>query len=104
VAPARGGGPVKLGFTEAKSLVGAWGNGTFRNLSQSITYHFGKHGAEVGAGNVWQYLRKAEGFARNLRGARVTELEAGAKRYVKMAINLIKDKAGKILSYGRVNE
>lgn len=104
VVLARGGGPVKIGFSEAKSLVGAWGSGTFRNLSQSVTYHFGKHGAEVGASNVWQYLRKAEGFARNLRGAKVTELEDGARRYVKNGYYLIKDKAGKILSYGRVNE
>ena len=98
-----GGGPIKLGFNEAKRLVGGWGTGTFRNLSQTIKYHFGKHGAEVGANNVWQYLRKAEGFARNLRGAKVTTLEDGAKRYVKNGHYVIKDKAGKIVSYGRVN-
>lgn len=34
----------------------------------------------------------------------VGELDDGARRYVKNGYYLIKDKAGKILSYGRVNE
>jgi hypothetical protein len=102
---AQGGGPTKLTLGEAKGLIGAWARDPVQNtIAASIKYHFGKHGAEVGASNVWQYLRKAEGFARNLRGASVIELENGAKRYVKKGYYLIKDGAGKIISYGRESQ
>jgi hypothetical protein len=87
-------------FREAKSLVGSWGAGTFETVARSIRYHFAEHGAEVGASNVWQYLRKAEAFARNLRGASRTQLENGATRFVKNGKYVIKDSSGKIISYG----
>jgi RHS repeat-associated protein len=87
-------------YSEAKTLVGAWGKGTFRTLSDTIAYHFEKHGGEVGAQNVLQYLRKASEFSRNLKGATKRFLEGGAIRYEKNGRYIIKDAEGNILSYG----
>ena len=77
--------------------------GTFEKVGASIAYHFGKHGGEVGASSVWQYLRKAEGFAKNLKGASRTALENGATRYEKNGKYVILDESKKILSYGTVD-
>lgn len=87
-------GGANMTLREAKSLVGGWSNGTFRTVAASIRNHFEKHGAEVGAQNVGQYLRKAEGFARNLRGARTSDLGNGVTRYMKKGYYVIKDSAG----------
>jgi RHS repeat-associated protein len=89
-------------YTEAKTLVGSWGKGTFRTLSDTIAYHFEKHGSEVGAENVLQYLRKAFEFSRNLKGATKRFLEEGAIRYEKNGRYIIKDAEGNILSYGMI--
>ncbi|MDX2267790.1 MAG: RHS repeat-associated core domain-containing protein [Bryobacter sp.] len=64
----RSGGNIAL--SEAKQLVGGWSANTSfgAKVGKSIAYHFGEHGAGVGAKDVWQYLRKAEGFAKNLKG------------------------------------
>ncbi len=95
----RGGGNVT--FREAKRLLGGWASGTFKTISGSIKYHFSQHGAQVGAKNVGEYLRKAEAFSRNLRGARRSDLGNGRTRYMKNGYYVIKDSAGKIISYGR---
>jgi RHS repeat-associated protein len=98
------GGPLRgfLGttFSEAKTLVGAWGKGTFPTLAKTIAYHFAEHGEEVGAKSALQYLRKAYEFNRNLRGAETKLLENGATRYTKNGYYIIKDVDGHILSYG----
>ncbi len=90
---------------EAKTLVGQWArdpvNGT---ISASIRYHFGEHGADVGAKNVWQYLRKADGFARNLRGVKGVPVEGateGVLRYRKKGLYVDKAPDGTIISFGR---
>jgi RHS repeat-associated protein len=93
----------KIALSEAKQLIGRWSQGTFEKIGASIAYHFEKHGAEVGAESVWQYLRKAEGFAGNLKGASKTVLEDGATRYTKNGRYIIFDENTKILSYGTVN-
>ena len=41
---------------------GSWGE-------NSLAKHFEKHGASVGAVDEAQYLRKAQGFSQNLKGA-----------------------------------
>lgn len=99
-----GGGAARTTLAEAKTLVGAWSKGTFTTLAKTIGYHFEKHGAEVGAKSMLQYLRKAYEFNRNLRGAEKFALENGATRYVKNGYYVIKDEAGRILSYGRVTQ
>ncbi len=96
------GGAARTTLTEAKMLVGAWGKGTFSSLKATLTFHFQKHGAEVGAKNMLQYLRKAHEFGRNTRGATKTFLEDGAIRYEKAGRYIIKDKDGKIVSFGAV--
>jgi len=92
----------RIALSEAKQLVGGWAQGTFEKVGASIAYHFEKHGAEVGAGSVWQYLRKAEGFAKNLKGATRTVLDDGAIRYTKNKKYIILDEEKNILSYGSV--
>ncbi|WP_444894488.1 hypothetical protein ACJJIE_09940 [Microbulbifer sp. TRSA001] len=61
------------------------------------------HGAEVGANSPEQYLRKAEGFKQNLRGAsksNVNGFTSGVVRFSKNGkyINLAPD--GRIVSFG----
>jgi RHS repeat-associated protein len=75
-----------INMSEAKSLVGGWAKGTFETLASSLRYHNAEHGAEVGAKNVWQYMRKAEGFKQNLKGATKSAVPGGTPgvtRYVK---------------------
>ena len=91
---------AEITLREAKSLVSSWAKGTFPTVSESIKYHFAGHGKEVSAEDVWQYLRKAEAFERNLRGARTCVLRNDATRYMKNGYYVIKDNAGKILSFG----
>jgi RHS repeat-associated protein len=93
---------TNIAFSEAKSLVGGWSRGTFTKVSQSLNYHFAKHGFEVGAENMVQYMRKAAAFGSNLRGAQRIQLENGATQYMKNGYYIIKDQAGKILSYGKI--
>jgi hypothetical protein len=97
-----GGGTVAV--SEAKNLVGGWSKGTFATRAGSIGYHFDKHGGEVGAKNVWQYMRKAEGFKNHLKGATTQSLEDGAKRYEKNGKYIILNKDKKILSYGKISQ
>jgi hypothetical protein len=47
-----------------------WHKGGFDNEEQSFLKHYMKHKDEVGALSPEQYMRKAEEFARNLKGAR----------------------------------
>ena len=63
-----------------------------------------RHGSGVGAENVWQYLRKAEGFAKNLKGATKAALEDGKTRYMKNGRYIILDEDKKIVSYGLINQ
>ena len=68
-----------------------------------LQWHFNKHGAEVGAQDVEQYVRKAEAFKQNLRGANSYPVYGevpGVKRYVKNGkyIDLAPD--GSIVSFG----
>lgn len=87
-------------LSEAKQLLRGWSNATRETVVASIRYHFNKHGAKVAAANVWQYLRKAAGLRRNLRGARRTALDEGKVRYTKNERFLILDPQGKIISFG----
>jgi RHS repeat-associated protein len=100
-----GGQAIKL--SEAKSLVKQWAPDAVQGTrAASIEYHFAEHQAEVGAKNLWQYLRKAQGFAQNLKGATSHPVEGateGVTRYIKNGkyIDLTADK--KIISFGSVN-
>ena len=91
---------IEISLQEAKKLVSLWSKGTFPTTAQSIKYHFAVHGKGVSAANYWQYLRKAGKFSENLRGTRKSILEAGYIRYMKNGYYIIKNKEGKILSFG----
>lgn len=91
---------IRISLAEAKRLVAQWSKGTFSTVSESIEYHFMRHGSEVSAKSIWQYLRKADAFARNPRGAKIYILENDSTRYVKKGYYVIKDRSGKILSFG----
>lgn len=80
-----------------------WGKGTFDSTEDSLKHHFDKHGEEVGAKDIDQYVRKAEGFSQNLKGASKSYPDngtPGAIRYTKNGKYIIIGPDGKILSYG----
>ncbi|CUH94301.1 hypothetical protein P22_0367 [Propionispora sp. 2/2-37] len=84
--------------------VASWNQGSFGSTQDSVAYHYNTHGAEVGAENVEQYIRKAEAFKQNLRGAKTFPVDgavAGVTRYVKNGryIDLASD--GTIVSFGK---
>ena len=81
-----------------------WNKGSFDNPADSLEWHYKKHGKEVGANNIDQYLRKAEEFVKNLRGAQKYKVDGvveGVIRYIKNGkyIDLAPD--GTIVSFGR---
>jgi hypothetical protein len=87
------------------SPTGSWGKGSFDSALDSAKQHFRKHGAEVGAKDLAQYIRKAEEFARNLRGATKQAVEGftnGVTRYMKnwKYVDLAPD--GSIISFGKL--
>jgi len=82
---------------------GKWGRGSFDSAAESLSKHFEIHGAEVGAKDVDQYLRKAEAFAQNLRGATKKPVEGatpGVTRYKKQGKYIDIDRDGNIISFG----
>ncbi|MCQ2601215.1 MAG: hypothetical protein MJ184_07615 [Treponema sp.] len=101
-------------YSEGKpdwSDVDGWGKGTFSNANESLLYHFDKHGKEVGAINIQQYLNKAKGFSQNLKNAKKIPSknsltgEYNATRYEKNGKFIILDNETKdILSFGKVSE
>lgn len=79
------------------------GKGTFDTVEDSLKRYFKKHGEEVGAKGIDEYVRKAEGFSQNLKGAKKsypTKGTSGAVRYTKNGKYIIIGSDGKILSYG----
>lgn len=57
-----------------------WNKGSFDDVEGSADYHYKKHGKEVGADDLAQYLRKAEEFAR-------TAKKGSTKSYVDGAVD-----------------
>ena len=80
-----------------------WNKGTFDTSEDSLMYHFKKHGQEVGASDVEQYLRKAEAFSEQLKGATKKSINhptPGVTRYYKNGKYI--DKIGnQIVSFGK---
>ncbi len=84
-----------------------WGRGTFDSVEESLEYHMRRHGASVGATDIDHYVRKAEGFSQNLKGAKKaypSDGTPGAIRYNKGGKFIIIGPDGKILSYGLNND
>ena len=85
-------------------MQGKWHQGSYNDRLSSLEEHFNKHGAEVGATSVLEYLRKAEGFKQNLRGATKSHVSGnteGVVRYKKNGkyIDIAPD--GSIISFGK---
>ena len=86
--------------------VSGWNKGSFNSVEESVARHYYKHATEVGASNIEQYLRKAEGFMQNLKGATKSYVNGtveGVIRYKKNGkyIDLAPD--GTIISFGTIN-
>jgi pyocin large subunit-like protein len=80
-----------------------WHPGSYPSSLSSLLDHFKRHGAEVGAENVEQYLRKALGFKQNLRRAQRSTPQGsteGVIRYVKNGKYLDIAPDGRIISFG----
>jgi hypothetical protein len=80
-----------------------WAAGSFGSRAESLLYHFQKHGRDVGATSMGQYLNNALGFAGNLRSAtrsRVDGTLGGVIRYKKLNKHFDLDDVGNIVSFG----
>jgi hypothetical protein len=56
-------------LSEGKKLLRKWAKNAYDGKRKSsVRYHFEEHGDEVGADNVWDYLRQAKQVAQNLKG------------------------------------
>ena len=79
--------------------------GSFDSPEDSLDYHYGRHGDEVGATSRDQYLRKAEEFAKTAKKgstkSRVDGAVEGTIRYKKNGkyIDIAPD--GSIVSFGK---
>ncbi|WP_339098536.1 polymorphic toxin-type HINT domain-containing protein [Candidatus Enterococcus palustris] len=82
-----------------------WHKGTFSDAKASLIKHFEKHGAEVKANSLEQYLNKAEDFSRKLKGARTKKIDyptPNVVRYYKNGKYIdIHKPTGKIISFGK---
>ena len=84
---------------------GKWNKGSFNSALDSIKKHYEKHGKEVGAKSIEEYLRKAEEFAKTAKkGASKSKVPGkvdGVVRYKKNGkyIDLAPD--GTIISFGK---
>jgi len=83
----------------------SWNKGSFDSAEESLEYHFNKHGEEVGAKDIDQYVRKAEEFAKTAKKGSIKRNVEGAVegviRYIKNGkyIDLAPD--GSIVSFGK---
>jgi RHS repeat-associated protein len=84
-------------------LYNMWNKGSYYEIGDSLLDHYNRHAKEVSATDLAQYVRKAEGFAQNLRGATWSYVDGkveGVKRYKKNGkyIDIAPD--GTIISFG----
>ncbi len=87
-----------------KAVSDAWHSGSFDSPEDSLLKHFNKHGNEVKATSVEQYLLKAQSFANDLKGAKKVQVSGateGVTRYYKNGkyIDMTNDR--KIISFGK---
>lgn len=89
------------------NLLDMWHKGSFSSPSDSLNYHFRKHGDTLGIANIVSYVRSADAFRRNLKGAKKSKVSGGTmnvyrwkknKKYIDICGS---SKTGKIISYGR---
>jgi RHS repeat-associated protein len=81
-----------------------WSPGSYGSSERSLKKHFEKHGEDVGAVDEAQYLRKAQEFKKNLKGAsksKVPGYTQGVTRYKKNGKYIDLDSNGNIVSFGK---
>ncbi|WP_308008851.1 hypothetical protein [uncultured Fusobacterium sp.] len=82
-----------------------WGKGSFESSERSLKYHFERHGKEVGAKDIDQYVRKAKEFAKtakkNSRHWPVDGETPDVTRYVKNGKYIDLTPKGDIISFGK---
>jgi hypothetical protein len=87
-----------------EDFTGSWAKGSYDSPQQSLQEHFLKHGDEVGAEDVTQYLRKAEEFKiaakKGSRKTNVSGATPGVKRYSKNGRYIDLDSDNNIISFG----
>ena len=81
----------------------SWNKGSFNSVEESVARKYYKHADEVGVSSIEQYIRKAEGFKLNLKGAKKSYVDGavdGVIRYKKNGkfIDLAPD--GTIIFFG----
>ncbi len=83
------------------ALKGQWNKVNYDSIESSLGYHADKHGF----GDILTYMRQAEAYTRNLKGATKVpkELENGemGTLYKKDGKFIILDKANKIVTFGK---
>ena len=86
-----------------------WDKGSFDSVQDAVARHFAKHGAEVGAATVGQYLEMAKQWAtngkKNAKKSKVHGYRDNEIRYSKnnRYIDLVDGSSSKIVSYGKVD-
>jgi pyocin large subunit-like protein len=86
--------------------VAKWNKGTYNSAKESLIDHFKRHGSEVGAKDVDQYVRKAKGFYDRRKGAKISypkDGTFGAIRYTKNGKYIIMAPDKTIISFGLEN-
>lgn len=97
-----------MALTE-EQLVGIWiVDPIKRTRLASIQYHFGEHGANVGAKDLDQYLRQAIAFReeakkRNGSGKPVVGKTLGVRSWTKLGKFIHLAPSNEIVSFGAVN-
>ena len=99
----KGDGGAKNTNKPSQESTDKWNKGSYDSKEESLVDHFNRHGEEVGATDADQYVRKAEEFNRNLKGATKSYPDGyteGAIRYTKNGKYLIKAPDGTFISFG----
>ncbi len=91
-APLKGAG---MTLSRAKQIMSRWDRGSFDSRSQSIMYHYNKHGTK----GLANYLESSANF--QTRGAQSISRADGTTIYRKNNWYQIRNQDGKILSHGR---
>ncbi|MGL9730417.1 DUF6531 domain-containing protein [Enterococcus sp. DIV0756] len=95
-----------LGSSSDSSInTGNWNKGSKKTAEESLLKHYRKHGKEVGAQDVDQYLRKAQEFARTAKkGSKKSKVDGyvkGVIRYRKNGYYIDLAPDGSIISFGK---
>ena len=88
---------------EQQKLIGKWDKGTFDSQEGSAEYHFDRHGEDVGAGNIWDYLKMAKQASARIKigqGCPVPGEAPGVLRYFIGRSEYIDMVGDRIISYG----